>query len=174
MNSTALAASWVRSWSIAVPLLVTTTDSSMTSLPWVTVTPSQVAGPLRTASTARAAVCGSTPRVCTATLAGLRSRRMPGCSAAISRSASRSRCRTAISSGVRRSTKPMSNSEPWLPTRCTSLGSRESVARSRSARPETTATLVCGSEARARTAATDSGSGTALLGSSTIGASVPS
>ena len=39
---------------------------------------------------------------------------------------------------------PRSNSEPWLPTRCTSLGSRESVARSRSARPEITATVVCG------------------------------
>ena len=84
------------------------------------------------------------------------------------------RVRTATSSGESRSTKPMSNSEPWLPTRCTSLGSRESAARSRSARPETTATVVCGSAASARTAATDSGSGTAVLGSSTIGASVPS
>lgn len=68
----------------------------------------------------------------------------------------------------------MSNSEPWLPTRWISLGSRDSAARSRSARPETTATVVCGSEASARTAATDSGSGTALLGSATIGARVPS
>ncbi len=68
----------------------------------------------------------------------------------------------------------MSNSEPWLPTRCTSLGSRDSVARSRSARPETTATVVCGSEARARTAATASGSGCASVGSSTMGARVPS
>ena len=40
--------------------------------------------------------------------------------------------------------KPRSNSEPWLPTRWTSLGSRESVARSRRARPEMTATTVWG------------------------------
>ena len=86
----------------------------------------------------------------------------PGGRAAISRSSSRSRVRSAISSGASRSTKPMSNSEPWLPTRWTSLGRRDSAARSRSARPETTATVVCGSAASARTAATASGSGTAV------------
>jgi hypothetical protein len=68
----------------------------------------------------------------------------------------------------------MSNSEPWLPTRYTSLGSRDSVARSRSDRPETTATVVCGRVASPRTALTASGSGAASAGSSTMGASVPS
>ena len=71
------------------------------------------------------------------------------------------RPRRSSASGVSRSTKPTSNSLPCEPTRWTSLGSRESVARSRSARPETTATVVCGSAASVRTAATASGSGTA-------------
>ena len=55
-----------------------------------------------------------------------------------------------------------------------SLGSRDNVARSLSARPEITATTVWGSDASARTAATASGRGPAVDGSSTRGASVPS
>jgi hypothetical protein len=48
------------------------------------------------------------------------------------------------------------------------------AARSRSARPEITATVVCGNAANARIAATASGSGAAFVGSATMGASVPS
>jgi hypothetical protein len=54
------------------------------------------------------------------------------------------------------------------------LGRRDSAARSRNARAEITHTVVCGSVDSARTAATDSGLGVALVGSSTIGANVPS
>ena len=70
--------------------------------------------------------------------------------------------------------KPMSNSEPWLPTRFTSAGSRESVARSRSARPEMTAVVVSCRPASDLRAPTDSGSGRASSGFSVMGASVPS
>ena len=68
-----------------------------------------------------------------------------------------SRVRSAAASGAIRAAKPTSNSEPWLPTSRTSLGSRDSAARSRSARPEMTATVVCGSEASSRIAAAASG-----------------
>ncbi len=50
MNSTALADSCMRSASTAVPLWVGRTSSSMTSLPWVTCTPDQLAGPAAIAS----------------------------------------------------------------------------------------------------------------------------
>ncbi len=68
----------------------------------------------------------------------------------------------------------MSNSEPCDPTRWTSAGSRERDARSRRARPEMTATSVCGRPARLRSATLVSRSGSAFIGSSTIGATVPS
>ena len=53
-------------------------------------------------------------------------------------------------------TKPVSNSEPWLPTRCTSAGIRDNVARSRSARPDISAAAVDGNAASSRSAAADS------------------
>ena len=174
MNTTALAEIWVRSASTAMPLWVAITDSSTTSLPWVTLMPGQVAGPVRIASSTTAATSGAAARVCTATLAGLTSRRTPGRRRTSADNVSTSSVRSCCASGASASTNPTSNSEPWLPTRCTSLGSRDSAARSRRARPDITATVVCGRLASARTAATASLSGTALVGSATIGASVPS
>ena len=140
----------------------------------MTCTPAQLAGPSKIASRTASASAGAAVRVCTAMLAGLGSSRTPGLFATISSIAFWIRVRRSTSSGASRWTNPMSNSDPWLPTRCTSLGSRDSVARSRSARPDTTATVVCGRAASARTAATASGSGLAADGSSTIGARVPS
>ena len=69
---------------------------------------------------------------------------------------------------------PLSNSEPWLPTRLTSSGRRLITARSRSARPEITAACVAGNSERPRKARIESRSGRARDGSSTIGAMVPS
>ncbi len=71
-------------------------------------------------------------------------------------------------------TNPTSNSEPWLPTRCTSAGSRDIAASSRSARPEMTAVVVSGKMASDRSADTASGSGRTDHGSPVTGASVPS
>ncbi|MCW2428411.1 hypothetical protein M2260_003319 [Rhodococcus erythropolis] len=68
----------------------------------------------------------------------------------------------------------MSNSEPWLPTNCTSAGSRDSAARSLRARPEITAAVVDARLARERSARTVSARGYALSGLATMGAIVPS
>ncbi len=68
----------------------------------------------------------------------------------------------------------MSNSVPWLPTRYTSDGSRDSAASSRRARPEMTAAVVSGRHASDRSALTASGEGCTDRGSAVIGARVPS
>jgi hypothetical protein len=75
---------------------------------------------------------------------------------------------------VKRVTNPMSNSEPWLPMRCTSPGSRDIAASSRRARPEMTAVAVAGNMASDRSADAASGSGRTDHRSLVIGASVPS
>ena len=174
MKIAAVALTWWRSASSALPLSVCTTASSITALPSVTCTPSQVAGPERTASSTRSATWSSALRTCTATLAGLASSVTPGSPLTISRTPRCSAVRSSVACGSSSCTKPTSNSEPWLPTRCTSAGSRDSVARSRSARPEMTAVVVAGRAASERRACTDSGSGLAAVGSATIGARVPS
>ena len=107
-------------------------------------------------------------------LAGLISIATPGYSAAIAPSASLILRSNAFAASSMACTNPVSNSEPWLPTRCTSAGIRDRVARSRSARPEISAAMVDGSAASSRIAAADSVSGRASSGLATIGAMVPS
>ena len=88
-------------------------------------------GPLRTASSAGSLRPPGRPRACAR-------RRSPAWSPAGSPGCSRddrAAARPAAgrgargSSGASRWTKPRSNSEPWLPTRCTSLGRRDSVGQ---------------------------------------------
>jgi hypothetical protein len=151
-----------------------TTDSSTTEVPSVTCTPSQAPGPDRILASSCLAIAGSAWRTCTATLAGLTSSTAPGCLLVIFRTASTIR---AFRARVRRSsvwTNPMSNSEPWLPMRCTSPGSRDIAASSRRARPEMTAVVVAGNMASDRSADAASGSGRTDHRSLVIGASVPS
>ncbi len=76
-NSTALEDICMRSASMAVPLWVAITDSSITCLPLVTCTSGHAAGPDRTASATESATSGAALRRCTAMLAGLRSSRTP-------------------------------------------------------------------------------------------------
>ena len=107
-------------------------------------------------------------------LAGFISIATPGNSAAMAARVSLILRSSALADSSMPCTKPVSNSEPWLPTRCTSAGMRDSVARSRSARPEISAAVVDGSAASSRSAAADSASGRASSGLATIGAMVPS
>ena len=107
-------------------------------------------------------------------LAGLISIATPGNSAAIAARVSLILRNSALADSSMPCTKPVSNSEPWLPTRCTSAGIRDNVARSRSARPDISAAAVEGNAASSRSAAADSSSGRASSGLATIGAMVPS
>ncbi len=149
------------------------TANSSTALPSV-IWASHVCAHAIAFVSASSASAGSALRTCSATLAGLISIVTPGYSAAIAPSASLILRSSAFAASSMPWTKPVSNSEPWLPTRCTSAGIRDSVARSRSARPEISAATVDGSAASARSAAADSVSGRASAGLATIGAMVPS
>lgn len=71
-------------------------------------------------------------------------------------------------------TNPVSNSEPWLPTRCTRSDTPDSARSTARALPEISETVVAGSSASSSSAAAEAGSGRASAGLDTIGASVPS
>jgi hypothetical protein len=111
-NTTALADICTRSVSSASPLWVVITDSSTTSLPWVTLMPGQLAGPVRIASSTIWVTSGSAPRVCTATLAGLTSSRIPCRRRTSPEIVSTSSVCRVCRSGASASTNPTSNSEP--------------------------------------------------------------
>ena len=174
-KSTALADACVRSASTAVPLSVATTDSSIDLLAVRDVD----VGPGGRAVCDRVerllATSGSAPRVCTATLAGFVSSRTPGWARG-----DRSQLgEQPVVELEQLGCEPLDEADVELRAVAAdevdlARAAGRASARSRSARPETTATVVCGRAASARTAATASGSGTAAVGSSTSGASVPS
>ena len=173
MNTAAEAASWCRRMSSACPLSVWMTANSKTALPSV-ICASQCCEAACAFVSASLPSAGSALRTCRATLAGLISMATPAYSAAIALKASLILPSSALAASSIACTKPVSNSEPWLPTRWTSAGIRDSVARSRSARPEISAAVVDGRAASERSAAADSVRGRASSGFATIGAMVPS